>query len=84
MFPPDFCKELERLHAKAPVHLLKHTEAAIQRSFGLPIAELFTSFEATPIASGSIGQVYRAMLSPKGAAHTGIDPGECLLHTLAC
>ena len=37
--------------------------------------ELFEEFEEVPVASGSIGQVYQAKLSAKGARNTGIDPG---------
>ena len=38
--------------------------------------ELFEEFEEVPVASGSIGQVYQAKLSAKGARNTGIDPGN--------
>ena len=38
--------------------------------------ELFEEFEEVPVASGSIGQVYQAKLSAKGARNTGIDPGS--------
>ena len=50
-------------------------QAAIERVFGVPFHLLFESFEPEPVASGSIGQVYRARLTPKGARNTGIDAG---------
>ena len=78
LFPPDLCQELEHLHACAPVHALALTQDAIQGAFGAAYDELFDEFPAEPIASGSIGQVYRARLSAKGARHTGIDPGNSL------
>ena len=39
------------------------------------VEELFDDFEDAPVASGSIGQVYRARLSAQGARNTGIDAG---------
>lgn len=35
----------------------------------MPIEELFETFDMVPLASGTIGQVHRATLSAKGAAH---------------
>lgn len=60
---------------QAPAHGLKFTRHAIQRAFDASVEDLFEEFDAVPVASGSIGQVYRAMLSDKGARNTGIDPG---------
>jgi len=52
------------------------------------VEELFEEFEEVPVASGSIGQVYQAKLSPKGARNTGVDPGTCsiwsALHQRKC
>ena len=47
----------------------------IRQAFGASVEELFEEFEEVPVASGSIGQVYQAKLSPKGARNTGIDAG---------
>ncbi len=76
MFPPDLCKELERLHTQAPVHSLQYTQAAIRQAFPGSVGALFDHFEEEPVASGSIAQVYKARLSRKGAMHTGIDAGK--------
>ncbi|KAK9836261.1 hypothetical protein WJX81_000321 [Elliptochloris bilobata] len=75
LFPPDMCTELEHLHTQAPAHSLGYTEAAVKRAFGASTDELFEDFPDAPVASGSIGQVYKAKLSAKGARNTGIDPG---------
>lgn len=48
----------------------------IRQALGASVEELFEEFEEVPVASGSIGQVYQAKLSPKGARNTGIDPGS--------
>ncbi|MEW5312540.1 MAG: hypothetical protein WDW38_004169 [Sanguina aurantia] len=75
IFPPDFCSELEHLHCSAPAHTFWHTRKAIQGAFGVPIFELFESIDTQPVASGSIGQIHKAVLSAKGAAITGFKPG---------
>ena len=63
------------IHMQAPAHSLKFTRAAIKQALGASVEELFEEFEEQPVASGSIGQVYQAKLSAKGARNTGIDPG---------
>ena len=40
------------------------------------LEEIFESIEKAPVASGSIGQIHRAMLSKKGAKVTGCTPGQ--------
>ena len=63
---------------QAPAHSLSYTVAAVERAFGAPASELFDEFPEGPVASGSIGQVYKARLSAMGARNTGIDPGAPL------
>ena len=70
--------EVERqvsLQLQASAHGLKFTRNVIKQAFGASVEELFEEFEEVPVASGSIGQVYQAKLSPKGARNTGVDPG---------
>lgn len=76
MFPPDLCKELERLHSQAPVHSQHFTKSAIAQAFPGGVEDLFDQFDEQPVASGSIAQVYKARLSHKGALHTGMDAGK--------
>ena len=45
---------------------------------GLPIDDLFQQFEAEPVASGTIGQIHRAALGPRGARNTGCPEGACV------
>lgn len=61
---------------QVPAHAYRHTLKAIEDAFGLPANELFTSIERQPVASGSIGQVHRAVLAPKGAAIARCQPGQ--------
>lgn len=62
LFPQDACAALAALQTKAPTHAYVHTVAAVESSFGAPLQELFSSFEAEPVASGSIAQA-----SPRAA-----------------
>jgi len=76
LFPPDFCQELELLHTQAPAHDFPYTEAAIKSSFGFDVKDLFSDFETLPVASGSIGQIHRGMLSGAGARLTNMNEGS--------
>jgi len=76
LFPPDFCKELEKLHTQAPAHDFPFTEAAIKSSFGFDVQDLFNDFEKLPVASGSIGQIHRGVLSGTGARLTNMNEGS--------
>lgn len=76
LFPPDLCASLERLHAAAPAHPRRLTVAEVRAAFGVEsLDELFEGFPEQPLASGSVGQVYRARLSAAGAARARLPPG---------
>ena len=45
------------LHSFAPTHAFKHSRAAVEEAFGMPLEQAFEYFEAEPVASGSIAQV---------------------------
>ena len=68
LFPADLCATLARLHTSAPAHDFAHTRAAVEGAFRRPLEELFDEFDAAPVASGSIAQVHRAVLSARGAS----------------
>jgi predicted unusual protein kinase regulating ubiquinone biosynthesis (AarF/ABC1/UbiB family) len=48
----------------------------VREAFGFGASDLFAALDAAPVASGSIGQVHRAVLSDTGARLTGMKPGE--------
>eukprot|EP01035_Chromulina_nebulosa_P019426 gene19426-25304_t len=68
MFPEELCKALQELQANAPTHSYKYTEYLINNNFGKSIDEIFDQFDRSPIASGSIAQVYRAILNGQDVA----------------
>jgi len=62
LFPRDLCKELAKLHTKAPAHKFSYTQHTIEKAFSRRIDEIFEDFEEEPVASGSIAQVHKATL----------------------
>jgi len=59
--PDDFRQGLERLQDQVPPRPFEEIEGRILAEVG-PIAERFASFQRTPIASASLGQVHEATL----------------------
>lgn len=66
IFPQEFCTVLSELHDRAPVHSDAETRRVVEAAFGRTLEDLFVSFEARPLASGSIAQVHRARLLVDG------------------
>jgi ubiquinone biosynthesis protein len=62
LLPADVISELKRLQDNVPPLPFSEMQRAIEEELGAPIAELFALFEEQPLASASIGQVYRALL----------------------
>jgi ubiquinone biosynthesis protein len=62
LVPVDFIKELSKLQDNVPSGPFSEVSKIIASELGAPPAEIFDFFEETPIASASIGQVYRATL----------------------
>ncbi len=62
VLPPDVCTELKKLQDDVPPSSLEDANKQIEESLGATVDELFESFDDEPIASASIGQVYRAKL----------------------
>ncbi|CAD7969104.1 unnamed protein product [Amoebophrya sp. A25] len=65
LFPFPLCEELHKLTQNAPSHSAEETNAILEKNFGSEIHSLL-QLEAAPLASGSIGQVYRAQLRDVG------------------
>jgi ubiquinone biosynthesis protein len=63
--PPDIITELRALQDDVTPFAYGEVERVVREELELPIEKLFTSFEETPMAAASIGQVHRAVL-PNG------------------
>jgi len=73
MFSRDIVKTMASLRDGVPEHPFKFTEESIRQSFKKEISDIFEYFEDTPIASGTVAQVYRARLKPEYAIHGTIQ-----------
>jgi len=62
----EFQHELAKLRDAAPTVSFKQMRRVIEDDLQAPISEVFASFDETPIAAASIGQVYRATLREDG------------------
>jgi ubiquinone biosynthesis protein len=65
--PPDIIAELRALQDDVKPFPYAEVQRVIREELELPIEKLFLSFEETPMAAASIGQVHRAVL-PNGKA----------------
>ncbi|MCJ8289911.1 MAG: AarF/ABC1/UbiB kinase family protein [Crocinitomicaceae bacterium] len=63
ILPEQYTRALESLQDDAPTSPFEETKALIEKELNGTIDTLFESFETVPIASASIGQVYRAKLN---------------------
>ncbi|MEL7060377.1 MAG: AarF/UbiB family protein, partial [Acidobacteriota bacterium] len=69
-------QELERLQTHAPPTPFTEVRATIESELGRSLDELFETFDPTPIASASIGQVHGARLPPSDVGGGEAVAGE--------
>jgi ubiquinone biosynthesis protein len=62
LLAPDISFELAKLQDRVPPFPSEVAVAAIEQALGKPLAEIFVSFERTPVASASIAQVHFAVV----------------------
>ena len=60
IFPQVLCKHLSHLQRRANTHDWKYTQQILEENYGDKVADIFESFEETPIGSGCCAQVYKA------------------------
>jgi len=62
ILPIEYIKALERLQDDVPGFSGEKAKKIIEQDFGKPIDQIFKSFDETPIAAASLGQVHKAVL----------------------
>jgi ubiquinone biosynthesis protein len=74
LVPADIIEELRKLQDDVPPVPFDQMQIELEQQLGAPIADVFSAFDERPIASASIGQVYRARLrSEEGDATSDKD-----------
>lgn len=76
LMPADIADELAKLQDRVPPFPSAQAVAVLEKTYGKPLNEVFSSFEETPVASASVAQVHFAVL-PDGrhAAVKILRPG---------
>ncbi|NQX88749.1 MAG: ubiquinone biosynthesis regulatory protein kinase UbiB [Halioglobus sp.] len=92
LLPADIADELARLQDDVPPFPEQQSITLIEEALGQPVSELFSEFEAIPMASASVAQVHEATLKTGQAAvvkvvrpniEVVIQQDIALLYTLA-
>ena len=63
LLPPDVITELKKLQENVPPVAFEEVKKVIETSLGVTLEQAFVSFDETPLAAASIGQVHRAVLA---------------------
>ena len=66
IIPPAYAAELEKLLDHTPPVAFPKIKLVVEEELNASLEEVFSSFEETPLATGSIAQVHRAVLKGEG------------------
>lgn len=64
--PEPLVMELKKLRSQVEPQAYEKIEPVLRKDFEQPLDELFTELNRTPVAAGSLGQVYKGRLSSNG------------------
>lgn len=73
VLPPEITSELETLQDEVPPVEFPLVRALAETDLGVPLEQAYSSFDPSPVAAASLGQVYRARLSPADAELVGFE-----------
>ncbi|MDB9314671.1 AarF/ABC1/UbiB kinase family protein [Spirulina sp. CS-785/01] len=62
LFPIEYVEELSKLQDRVPAFSYEQAAAIMEEDTGKSVSELFRSFDLTPLAAASLGQVHKAQL----------------------
>lgn len=75
ILPEPYLTEISRLQDQVPSDPLPQITAVIEAELEAPIGEIFQDFGEEPIATASLGQVYRARVSGRDVVVKILRPG---------
>ncbi|HET8654781.1 MAG TPA: AarF/UbiB family protein [Longimicrobiaceae bacterium] len=75
VLPEPYLSEVGRLQDNVPPVPVEAIEAVLVAEMGRPPGEIFEAFDREPLASASLGQVYRARLDGQEVAVKVLRPG---------
>lgn len=62
ILPPEICAVLSKLQNRVKPHSLADTKKSIQTLYGKAMEDVFDEFDALPVGTGAVADVYRGLL----------------------